>query len=97
MLFSGVPSARKVRPKPIPVRPPLQRAAYQALAKVIRSRAEELELSTWALARKLGKPQTTVRKTLGGQRRLDPIEFLEWCDVLNLKDPVAVIRSVSRR
>lgn len=81
----------------MPVKPPLQSAAYQALAKAIRDRSRELGLSTWVLAEKLGKPQTTIRKTLAGQRRLDPVEFLEWAQVLGWRDPMAVVRAVSSR
>jgi len=60
-------------------------------------RAEELDLSVRALAERLGRPRTTVHKTLTGQRRMDPIEFLDWCEALEWDDPVAVIESVRRR
>ncbi len=89
--------ATKLRAKPIPVKPPLQRGANQALARLLNKRAEDLGLSVRDLGRRLKMPSTTVYKTLRGQRRLDPIEFLDWCEALELKDPVAVIRSVARR
>jgi hypothetical protein len=72
---------------------PLQKSAYQALARILRLRAEELNLSIRDLAKRLDRPVTTVHKTLRGQRRLDPIEFLDWCQALNLDDPLDVIRS----
>ncbi len=76
---------------------PLQRGPYQALVRKMAERAEELDLSVRALAKLLGRPRTTVHKTLTGQRRMDPIEFLDWCEVLEFDDPVKLIRSVQRR
>lgn len=54
-------------------------------------------MSVRALAERLDRPRTTVHKTLTGQRRLDPIEFLDWCEALEWDDPLAIIRSVRRR
>lgn len=82
---------RKNKSKPLPAKQPLQSRAYQALAQSLRTRADELGLSVRALAERLGRPSTTVHKTLCGQRRLDPIEFVDWCEALELDDPLAVI------
>jgi hypothetical protein len=64
---------------------------------MLKARAEELGLSVRDLVELLGKPRTTVHKTIGGQRRLDPIEFLEWCEALKIADPIAAIRSVTNK
>jgi hypothetical protein len=32
-----------------------------------------------ALARRLAKPASYVHKTEVGERRIDPIEFIDWC------------------
>lgn len=82
--------------KLLPAKQPLQREPYQALARALQGRADELELSVRALAERLGRPRTTVHKTLCGQRRIDPVEFLDWCDALELDDPIEVIQSVRR-
>ena len=68
----------------------------QALARLLSRRATELELSVRDLARQLKMAPTTVHKTLRGQRRLDPLEFVDWCEALELGDPLAVIKSVGR-
>ena len=81
----------------MPSKQPLQHSAYQSLARLLQERADELGLSVRALAKRLSKPRTTVHKTLTGQRRLDPIEFLDWCEALEWDDPLAVIKSVRRR
>ncbi len=47
-----------------------------------------------ALAELLRCLRTTVHKIMMGQRRMDPIEFLDWCEVLEFDDPVKLIRSV---
>lgn len=87
---------RRPRSKPLPAKQPLQRSSYQALAKLIQARTTELGLSVRALAEKLGKPRTTVHKTLCGDRRLDPIEFLDWCVALEIEDPLGFINAVRR-
>lgn len=79
------------------MRPPLQRAANQALARLLARRTKEQALSIRDLADALGMAPTTVHKTLRGQRRLDPFEFVEWCEALELGDPVRVLASLKRR
>lgn len=78
----------------MPSKQPLQASGYQALARRIQERATELELSVRALAERLDRPRTTVHKTLRGQRRLDPIEFLDWCEALEWEDPLSVLETV---
>lgn len=94
---SGVSKNRRAKPTTLQAKQPLQRSGYQALAKIIRTRATELGLSVRSLAARLRKPRTTVHKTLCGDRRLDPIEFLDWCEALELDDPLAVLNSLRRR
>ncbi len=86
----------KRHPKPIPVKPPLQRSGNQALARLLAKRAKELGLSVRDLADELGVPSTTVHKTLRGQRRLDPFEFVDWCEALELGEPSDVLASLRR-
>lgn len=81
----------------LPTKQPLQRTAYQALARLLKARADELGLSVRELAARVRQPRTTVHKTLSGQRRLDPIEFVDWCEALELGEPTAVIRKLKQR
>ncbi|MCA9281066.1 MAG: helix-turn-helix domain-containing protein [Phycisphaeraceae bacterium] len=92
-----MPAPRRKKSKTLQDKQPLQSSAYQALARKIRERADELGLSIRVLADLVGRPRTTVHKTLTGQRRLDPIEFLDFCEALEWDDPVAVIDSVRTR
>jgi transcriptional regulator with XRE-family HTH domain len=50
---------------------------FRALLRKIR---EEAGLSQTALAEKLGKPQTFVSKSELGERRIDFLETLEFCE-----------------
>lgn len=92
-----MPKLGRKNSKPLSAKQPLQKSPYQALARLLRHRAAELDLSVRVLAERLNRPRTTVHKTLLGQRRLDPVEFLDWCEALELNDPIAVINSVRRR
>lgn len=94
LLSFSVPPNRKKKSKPPRPKQPLQGTTYQGLARLLKARADALGLSVRDLEALLKKPRTTVHKTIGGQRRLDPIEFLEWCDALKITDPIAAIRSV---
>lgn len=96
-LLPDVRKPRKGKSKPPAAKQPLQRSAYQSLTRALRNRADELDLSVRDIAAALHKPRTTVHKTLRGQRRMDPIEFVEWCEVLQVSDPLALIISVRRK
>jgi len=89
-----VPAPRSKKHVRLPSKQPLQASGYQALANLIQERATELDLSVRALAERLGRPRTTVHKTLRGQRRLDPVEFLDWCEALEWEDPLSVLETV---
>ena len=89
---------RTSRPRrPLARKQPLQRGEYKALARAIEARAESEGFSVRTLAEKLGLPPTRVHKTLRCQRRMDPLEFLDWCVALRIEDPVAFLRAVRRR
>lgn len=96
LLSFTVPPARRKNVTALPAKQPLQSSAYQALAQKLQKRADELELSVRTLAERLGKPRTTVHKTLTGQRRLDPIEFLDWCEAMEWDDPLAILNALRR-
>ncbi len=76
---------------------PLQDEAYQRLVAMLAERADELEMSVRGLAEQLDRPRTTVHKTLTGQRRMDPIEFVAWCEALGFDDPVKLVKSAVRK
>jgi len=54
---------------------------FRALLRKIR---EESDLSQMALAQKLGKPQTFVSKSEIGERRIDFLETLDFCEACHV-------------
>lgn len=87
----------RVKNKPPPAKQPLQSTQYRALAAALQARTNELGLTVRALAKRLGRPHATVHKTLRCQRRLDPIEFADWCEALRIKHPMQLVARVKQR
>ena len=57
---------------------------YQRLAKQLRAWREEAGLTQRGLGAKLKKPSSYVHKCEVAERKIDPLEFLDWiaaCDV----------------
>lgn len=57
---------------------------YQALLGLLRSWREDAGLTQSQVGERLGNTQTFISKVERGERRLDVVEFAEWCDVLGL-------------
>jgi hypothetical protein len=91
-----VGKSHRSRRKPPAPKQPLQRGEYKSLALAIEARATRQGLSVRALAERLGMPSTRVHKTLRCQRRLDPLEFLDWCEALDIEDPVGFLRAIKK-
>lgn len=57
---------------------------YQALLKLLRSWRERAGLTQTQVGERLGNTQTFISKVERGERRLDVVEFTEWCDALGM-------------
>ena len=57
---------------------------YRALLEVIRQAREDLGVTQGMLGERLGNTQTFVSKVERGERRLDVVEFVEWCQALDV-------------
>lgn len=55
---------------------------YQAFLGLLRNLREESGMTQAALADKISNTQTFVSKVERGERRLDVVEFAEWCEAL---------------
>ena len=53
---------------------------YQLLVPLLVASRERSELSQVELATRLKKPQSWVSKVERGERRIDPVELIRWCD-----------------
>lgn len=57
---------------------------YRAFLQLLVQLRDEARLTQAALAERIGNTQTFVSKVERGERRLDVVEFAEWCDALEL-------------
>lgn len=57
----------------------LHRPEYRNFCKLLRSWRVGAGMTQRDLARRLTKPASYVHKTEVGERRIDPIEFIDWC------------------
>lgn len=57
---------------------------YQAFLEVLRQLRLRTGVTQTALGERIGNTQTFVSKVERGERRLDLVEFTEWCEALDL-------------
>ena len=68
---------------------------YRRLCELLRGWREGAGLSQRALAVRLGKPPSFVHKCEVADRRIDPLELLDWCDACRVKG-VDALRQLDR-
>lgn len=70
---------------------------YIALLQLLRDLRGEVGLTQVELAGRLGNTQTFVSKVERGERRMDLVEFTEFCDALEIDPQNAFQQFLSRR
>ena len=73
---------------------PQHTASYGRLRKLLRDWRIAAGLTQRGLAGKLKKPHSFVHRTEVGDRRIDPIEFIAWCEACGI-DPAEEIAEVT--
>lgn len=68
---------------------------YQSLLDVLVAARKASNLTQQALADRLGRPQSYISKTETGERRLDVVEFLHFCNGVGI-DPCIVLAQFTR-
>lgn len=58
---------------------------YVKLIEQLVNARKDLSLTQFQLATLLGKPQSYVAKVEGCERKLDVLEFIEWCKAVEQK------------
>ncbi|WP_227430536.1 helix-turn-helix domain-containing protein [Psychrobacter sp. I-STPA6b] len=75
------------------LRKSIHSAEHELLRYYLKSRREELGLSQRALGTRMGVIYSFIGKVETGDRRLDVIEFIEYCKALDL-DAIDVIKLI---
>lgn len=69
---------------------------YQTLLTLLRDLRERANVSQASLAESVRNTQTFISKVERGERRLDVVEFAEFCEALGA-DPVTAFRDYMRQ
>lgn len=69
--------------------------AYRRLCELLRSWRTDAGLTQRAMAERLRKPHSYVHKCEAGERRIDPLEFIQWCVACD-REPAASLTEVQR-
>ena len=74
----------------------LDSAVYKKLVRQLRNRRLSKGETQTSLALKLGRPQSFIAKIEGLERKLDVLEFIQFCDALDIK-PGSLLNSSKRK
>ena len=72
----------------------LRTPGHQALMQVLTETRKLKGITQQELANRLDRPQSYIAKVETGERRLDVIEFIEWCSNLSA-DPSEKLKEIS--
>jgi transcriptional regulator with XRE-family HTH domain len=70
---------------------------YQLLIAVLRTARRELRVTQVELGERLGNTQTFISKVERGERRLDVVEFVEFCEALGASPEETFRRYLGQR
>ena len=70
---------------------------YQAFLGLLRGLRQDCGMTQAMLADRIGNTQTFVSKVERGERRLDVVEFTEWCEALGCEPEVAFGEFIAKR
>lgn len=66
---------------------------YQMVIKVLREARVAGHITQEELGKALGRPQSFIAKVENGERRLDIVEFVHLCRLVNI-DPINIINKL---
>lgn len=70
---------------------------YQTLLRLLKSWRASAGLTQIQVGERLGNTQTFVSKVERGERRLDVVEFTEWCEALGMAPDEALQEFLAAR
>lgn len=68
---------------------------YKEFTSQLRAARERAQLTQIDMADRLDTKQTVISKIERSERRLDVLEFLDWCQAANT-DPCKILRAITR-
>lgn len=74
----------------------LERQKYELLRSELKNARLQAKLLQIDLAKRLKKPQSYISKVESGERNLDVIEFISYCEALNL-NPINFLRQLTNK
>jgi len=74
----------------------IYREEHQILAQLLRELRDQAGMTQGELAPHLGRPQNRISDFERGGRRIDVIEFIDYCSALNL-DPSKIFAELQQR
>jgi transcriptional regulator with XRE-family HTH domain len=69
--------------------------AYMRFLTLLKQARTEAGLTQSKAAHRLGKPQSFISKCESGERRVDVVEFLQFCRLYKV-DPVKMFREIEK-
>ena len=72
---------------------PLHSPRYRRFCRLLRQWRADANLTQHQLAERVGRPSSWVHKTEVGERRMDPIELVEWTRATGV-GPVKAMRGI---
>lgn len=74
----------------------LEHQKYELLRSELRKARLDKQLLQVNLAKKIGKPQSYISKVESGERRLDVIEYCQYCDGIGIDPSVLLKKMLSK-
>lgn len=68
---------------------------HRAFCGLLVAARQKARLTQYAVAKRLGRPQSFVAKIEGGERRLDVIEFIKFARAVEA-DPIRLLRTLMK-
>ena len=74
----------------------LERQKYELLRSELKNARLQTKMLQVDLAKRLKKPQSYISKVESGERNLDVLEFISYCEALNLSPSTQIKRLMGK-
>ena len=74
----------------------LERQKYELLRSELKNARIQTKMLQADLAKRLKKPQSYISKVESGERNLDVLEFISYCEAINLSPSIQIKRLMGK-